>query len=692
MNPPATLGRPLLVACFLASILPGTQAAPAQLPPGAPVVFDDFEDQNFGGWEVFTSADAGAGVAVEDDRPQEGFVYLATRWNGEGSTGGFFGGLVRNLDDDAQLTLPADPWFNVWVLPRSETTADRYTLEITLREDTDGDGWTDGVDDSRRFDTVFTRADADDRWRLLSAPVADFIDLGTGGDGRWNGRLDELVVVIAAVEGSGRVDVEVDFDYFAFTAGGPLVPTLQRAVFDDFEDGDASDWFFFGGNDAGGGGGTFDDRPKEGSFYLSTGWGGRGSASVFYGGLFKNLDDDAQLAMPLDPWFNVWVYNQSDATADAYTLEVTIREDTDGDGWTDGAEDSLRLDTVFPRSEFVGEWVLVSAPLADFSDLRTGGNGRFDGKLDELVVVISGVEGADGATVEVDFDELVFTAGGPLAAPFPPTMLALQDGRFRLEVDWQIGPQSGEAEAVALTDDTGTFWFFNPDNAEILVKVLDACNLEGFHNFWVFSAGLTNLEYRLRVTDFQTGQRYVVFNREGFVAPPVLSTHTLFRQCDDGDGSGLPGSQSIDTSAVAPATVPEIRQSQDDDLVGPCVAGDEAICLTGGRFRVSATWRDFAGNSGAAKMVPLAADSGAATFFSESNVELLFKVLDACSLPDFGRFWPFVTGLTNVEVDLEIVDTWSGKLYAVHNPPGAVFPTVLDAESFLDDCALEPPP
>ncbi len=35
---------------------------------------------------------------------------------------------------------------------------------------------------------------------------------------------------------------------------------------------------------------------------------------------------------------------------------------------------------------------------------------------------------------------------------------------------------------------------------------------------------------------------------------------------------------------------------------------------------------------------------------------------------------------------LAIVDTWSGKLYQVRNPAGAVFPTV------LDDCALEPPP
>ena len=79
------------------------------------------------------------------------------------------------------------------------------------------------------------------------------------------------------------------------------------------------------------------DRPKEGGFYFSTGWGGNGTASGFYGGTFKNLPEADQVALPADPWFNVWVLNQSDATVDQYTLEITIREDPNGDGWTNGA-------------------------------------------------------------------------------------------------------------------------------------------------------------------------------------------------------------------------------------------------------------------------------------------------------------------------------------------------------------------
>ncbi|MBT8114942.1 MAG: hypothetical protein KJP04_06165, partial [Arenicella sp.] len=152
----------------------------------------------------------------------------------------------------------------------------------------------------------------------------------------------------------------------------------SHVTIEDFEDGDASDWIFFGGNNAGGGGGAASDRPQEGSFYFSTGWGGEGTASGFYGGAFRNFDNAAQVATPADPWFNVWVYNQSDATVDEYNLEITLREDTNGDGWTNGAEDSIQLVTNFNSGDFNDQWVQISAPLSSFVNIGTGGNGTFD--------------------------------------------------------------------------------------------------------------------------------------------------------------------------------------------------------------------------------------------------------------------------------------------------------------------------
>ncbi|MDJ0959802.1 MAG: carbohydrate binding domain-containing protein [Acidimicrobiia bacterium] len=183
---------------------------------------------------------------------------------------------------------------------------------------------------------------------------------------------------------------------------------------DDFEDGDSSDWTFFGGSEAGGGGGVLADRPYEGSNYFSTGWGGRGTISGFYGGAFKNFVDAEQVTPPANPWFNVWVLNQSDATVDSYQLEITIREDLDGNGWSDGPEESFRLDTSFASSSFDDTWTLISAPLSGFTPVAGSGDGTFNGNLDEIVIVVAGVVGGDPSAVEVDFDQFAFS-DGPLA-------------------------------------------------------------------------------------------------------------------------------------------------------------------------------------------------------------------------------------------------------------------------------------
>ena len=183
----------------------------------------------------------------------------------------------------------------------------------------------------------------------------------------------------------------------------------EPVVIDDFnrDEGDLR-WAFFGGNNAGGGGGIATDSPYEGSGYFTTGWGGEGTDSGFYGGAFRNFPDTEQVTPPDDPWLNVWVRNRPTSTVDGYTLELTIRE---------AAGDSLRLDTPFTSAEFDDQWRLVSAPVSSMLDLGTGGNGTFDGALDEVVVVIAGVQGPDGSIVQVDFDLFAFSSGGPLEGP-----------------------------------------------------------------------------------------------------------------------------------------------------------------------------------------------------------------------------------------------------------------------------------
>ncbi|MEM7355892.1 MAG: hypothetical protein AAF657_34060 [Acidobacteriota bacterium] len=62
----------------------------------------------------------------------------------------------------------------------------------------------------------------------------------------------------------------------------------------------------------------------------------------------------------------------------------------------------------------------------------------------------------------------------------------------------------GQGQGGELTGDTGYFYFFSPNNVEVVVKVLDAC--EQFDRFWVFAGGLTDVEVELTVEDTLTGQ------------------------------------------------------------------------------------------------------------------------------------------------------------------------------------------
>ena len=66
---------------------------------------------------------------------------------------------------------------------------------------------------------------------------------------------------------------------------------------------------------------------------------------------------------------------------------------------------------------------------------------------------------------------------------------------------------------MALTGDTGYFWFFDPANVEVIVKVLDGRGVNG--HVWVFYGALSNVEYTLTVTDTQTGLATRYFNPLG---------------------------------------------------------------------------------------------------------------------------------------------------------------------------------
>jgi len=117
---------------------------------------------------------------------------------------------------------------------------------------------------------------------------------------------------------------------------------------------------------------------------------------------------------------------------------------------------------------------------------------------------------------------------------------------------------------------------------------------------------------------------------------------------------------------------------------GPCTPGDHTLCLNGGRFAVSAHWTKGDGSNGDGTGVVLTDDSGYFWFFDSSNIEVTVKVLDACAIN--GAHWVFAAGLTNVQVDLTVVDTAHNITYTRQNPQGSAFVPIQDTSAFPSSC------
>ena len=104
--------------------------------------------------------------------------------------------------------------------------------------------------------------------------------------------------------------------------------------------------------------------------------------------------------------------------------------------------------------------------------------------------------------------------------------LCLSNNRFRVEVDWRTNQGTfGAGQAVELTPDTGYFWFFQEENVEMVIKVLDSC--VPFDRFWVFAGGLTNVEVNITVTDTQTGEIQNYANPINTPFQPIQDTNAF---------------------------------------------------------------------------------------------------------------------------------------------------------------------
>ena len=353
-----------------------------------------------------------------------------------------------------------------------------------------------------------------------------------------------------------------------------------------------------------------------------------GTVQVIYGRLGSGLHPDGNQI------FDLGITGNDPQASDLFGYALTMG-DFDGDGADDLASSAIFRDVYHPNGSLVS---------------NAG-----------AVAVIPGI-----------FD------GGNCVAD--ALSLCLAANRFHVEVEWTsqsgVGTTVGVGNARPRTSDSGFFWFFDSENIELVVKVLDARAING--HFWVFYGALSNVGYTMRVTDTETGQVRVYTNPQGTFAS--IGDTTAFA---DASPSGVhrpepPAAQRVaaaeELSLTEGLAVPlTFDDSGDGEIAvnlanGGCVSNQLSLCLNNDRFFVQVNWRDFQGNTGNGNAVPVTGDTGAFWFFDDANLELVLKVLDARAIN--GHFWIYFGALSNVEFEVTVLDTETGKVARYENPLG----------------------
>ena len=269
------------------------------------------------------------------------------------------------------------------------------------------------------------------------------------------------------------------------------------------------------------------------------------------------------------------------------------------------------------------------------------------------------------------------------------------------------------------SEQSDLLYFFDRDNVEVLVKVLDGCAVNGHR--WVFVAPVTNLGFRLdigapgpdeafgekrrkywsydsarrpqehivsggKVWDWETRNWRAVGNPQGRTARTVSDT-TAF-PCTaaeitaarvkaaeaDGGRAAFLRSRGWSVEGVVPA------QRVVSGARTDCEPDAAALTLAGG-YRVSLCYETYAGDTGEALDYGLdSSQSGLLYFFERDNAEVLIKVLDGCGVN--GHRWVFVAPVTDLAFNLVVESPDGGRRWTHTNRLGQTADAASDVAAF----------
>ncbi len=249
--------------------------------------------------------------------------------------------------------------------------------------------------------------------------------------------------------------------------------------------------------------------------------------------------------------------------------------------------------------------------------------------------------------------------------------------------------------------ESGLLYFFDRDNAEVLVKVLDACAVNQYR--WVFVAPVTDLAFNLRVNETETGKSWTHRNPRGGQTALTKSDVRAF-PCDGGAGStaaGEPGGEGVTgvdlvaaglpaAPAPAPAATPPAALLSAASVIQPIGAGEATDCapmpamtLAGGYTVNMCVEYLKDGNPEVKEALDYGLDSrqsGLLYFFDRNNAEVLIKVLDGC---DVNRHrWVFVAPVTDLAFNLSVVSPDGQAVWTHDNALGQTASAKSDVAAF----------
>jgi hypothetical protein len=266
-------------------------------------------------------------------------------------------------------------------------------------------------------------------------------------------------------------------------------------------------------------------------------------------------------------------------------------------------------------------------------------------------------------------------AGGPCKAG--ADTLCLLGGRFEVRARWRnprepFGHGVADAKPAPGSERTGLFTFFDPDNVELVVKMLDGRAANGA--FWHFYGALSDLEYWVTVRD-TAGDGSRTYHNEPFELCGRGDTTAFAEVPEAPAGGSMAAPSAVPVAAAAGSGTPAALAAPPSRTTaaaeGACTPDEEALCLAGGRFRVEVAWENprVAGSAGTGKVFAGfdGDQSGHFWFFRPDNLELSVKILDGRALN--GHFWIFWGGLSDVGYTIHVTDTETGQSHELVNPP-----------------------